>query len=93
MIPSASSPLQSPSHVGSCAMSAVHCVSARTKTRSKNSSSGMTRPPVRSVADRRGVRDAWLAGHGAAGQAMPSARRSSDITPSLPTQISSVCTR
>src|SRR2546421_703366 len=32
-----------PSQVGTSAISAVHCVSARTKTRSKNSSSGVTR--------------------------------------------------
>src|SRR4051812_24506766 len=49
-----------PAHVGSCAISAVHWVMARTKTRSKNSSSGATRSPSRSTAAKRGAR-AWLA--------------------------------
>ena len=35
-------PWRSPVHVGSAAISAVHCVRASTKTRSKNSSSGVT---------------------------------------------------
>src|SRR5215218_9922108 len=35
-------PLAIPSHVGSAAISAVHCVNASTNTRSKNSSSGVT---------------------------------------------------
>src|SRR4051794_32347296 len=43
-------PLASPAHVGSAAISAVHCVSASTKTRSKNSSSGVTRDSSRSTA-------------------------------------------
>src|SRR3954471_19208324 len=43
-------PLASPAHVGSAAISAVHCVSARTKTRSKNSSSGVTRDSSRRTA-------------------------------------------
>ena len=51
--PSTSRPLPSPSHVGSSAISAVHCVRARTKTRSKNSSSGVTRSPSRRTAPRR----------------------------------------
>ena len=42
--------MASPSQVGSWAMSAVHCVMARTKTRSKNSSSGLTCSPSRSTA-------------------------------------------
>src|SRR3954468_14527587 len=49
-----------PAQVGSCAISAVHWVMARTKTRSKNSSSGATRSPSRSTAANRGAR-AWLA--------------------------------
>src|SRR3954471_11451990 len=49
-------PLAMPRHVGSCAISAVHCVIARTKTRSKNSSSGVTRSSWRSTAVRCGVR-------------------------------------
>ena len=44
-----------PSHVGSSAISAVHCVSASTNTRSKNSSSGVTLSFSRSVAVRRGA--------------------------------------
>src|SRR5262245_12080625 len=39
---STSMPLASPAHVGSCAISAVTCVIAKTNTRSKNSSSGVT---------------------------------------------------
>ena len=35
-------PFARPSHVGSSAISAAHCVSASTNTRSKNSSSGVT---------------------------------------------------
>src|SRR5258707_868885 len=47
-------PLASPLQVGSWAISVVHCVSARTKTRSKNSSSGLTRSSSpRNEADRR----------------------------------------
>src|SRR3954464_652412 len=49
-----------PAQVGSCAISAVHWVMARTKTRSKNSSSGATRSPSRSTAANRGAR-AWVA--------------------------------
>ncbi len=49
-IPSISSPLASPSQVGSAAISAVHWVSARTKTRSKKSSSGVTLASSRIVA-------------------------------------------
>src|SRR3954465_8314306 len=45
-----------PRHVGSCAINAVHCVMARTKTRSKNSSSGVTRSSWRSTAGRCGER-------------------------------------
>ena len=41
--PSTSRPLARPAHVGSCAISAVHWVIASTNTRSKNSSSGVTR--------------------------------------------------
>ena len=40
-------PFARPDHVGSAAMSAVHCVSASTKTRSKKSSSGVTVSPSR----------------------------------------------
>ena len=48
-------PCARPSHVGSWAISAVHCVIARTKTRSKNSSSGVTRSSSpRRTAVRRG---------------------------------------
>ena len=36
-----------PAHVGFAAMSAVTCVIAKTKTRSKKSSSGLTRSPNR----------------------------------------------
>ena len=43
--PSTSTPWARPSQVGLSAMSAVHWVSARTKTRSKKSSSGITRSP------------------------------------------------
>ena len=39
-----------PSQVGSSAMSCVHCVIARTKTRSKKSSSGVTDSPCLRVA-------------------------------------------
>ena len=42
--------MASPSQVGSSAISAVHWVIARTKTRSKKSSSGVTSPRSRSVA-------------------------------------------
>ena len=45
-------PWKRPSHVGFSAISAVHCVSARTKTRSKNSSSGVTRSSERSTTRR-----------------------------------------
>src|SRR5829696_8151112 len=47
-------PLARPVQLGSCAISAVHCVSASTNTRSKNSSSGLTRPSSRSTVVRRG---------------------------------------
>src|SRR3954454_19020765 len=46
-----------PDHVGSAAMSAVHCVRARTKTRSKKSSSGVTVSPSRATAVRRRLRE------------------------------------
>ena len=49
-MPSTSIPLSIPSHVGVRAISVVHCVSARTNTRSKNSSSGVTRSPSRITA-------------------------------------------
>ena len=45
-----------PSHVGVRAISVVHCVSASTNTRSKNSSSGVTRSPSRMTALTRGTR-------------------------------------
>src|SRR5215211_579969 len=45
-----------PSQVGSCAIKAVHCVIARTKTRSKKSSSGVTRSSSRRTGPRRAVR-------------------------------------
>ena len=44
-----------PSQVGSFAISAVHCVSASTNTRSKNSSSGVTLSFSRIVAVSRGT--------------------------------------
>ena len=44
------SPCPSPSQVGLSTISAVHWVSARTKTRSKKSSSGITRSPSRITA-------------------------------------------
>ena len=50
-------PFARPDHVGSAAMSAVHCVSARTKTRSKKSSSGVTVSSSRATAVRRRVRE------------------------------------
>ena len=43
-------PWKTPSHVGCAAISAVHCVRASTNTRSKNSSSGVTRSSSRSTA-------------------------------------------
>ena len=43
-----------PRQVGSWAISAVHCVMARTKTRSKNNSSGLTRSPSRRTTPMRG---------------------------------------
>ena len=46
-------PCAMPAHVGFSAISAVHCVRASTKTRSKNSSSGVTRSPSRITAVRR----------------------------------------
>src|SRR5918998_3088557 len=49
-----------PSQVGTAAISAVHWVRARTKTRSKNSSSGVTRSSERSTAFIRGGRAAVL---------------------------------
>src|SRR5918997_2103618 len=45
-----------PSQLGSSAISAVHWVSASTKTRSKNSSSGLTFSSERNTAVTRGVR-------------------------------------
>src|SRR5215218_8183044 len=53
-------PLAIPCHVGVAAISAVHCVSARTKTRSKKSSSGVTAARSRITAETRGVRG-WVA--------------------------------
>src|SRR5262245_23539606 len=55
-MPSTSSPCAIPDQVGWWAISAVHWVIARTKTRSKKSSSGVTRSPSRSVALIRGPR-------------------------------------
>src|SRR4029077_8827279 len=52
-MPSTSRPCASPDQVGWWDISAVHWVIARTKTRSKKSSSGVTRSPSRSVAPRR----------------------------------------
>src|SRR5882724_7915836 len=52
-MPSTSSPWAMPDQVGWCDISAVHCVIASTKTRSKKSSRGVTRSPSRSVAPRR----------------------------------------
>src|SRR6187397_2998030 len=52
-MPSTSRPWASPLQVGWCAISEVHWVIARTKTRSKKSSSGVTRSPSRSTALRR----------------------------------------
>ena len=49
-------PSASPDQVGLSAISAVHWVSARTKTRSKKSSRGSTRSPSRIAALNRGVR-------------------------------------
>ena len=49
-MPSTSRPLSRPSQVGVLAISVVHCVSASTNTRSKNSSSGVTRSPSRITA-------------------------------------------
>src|SRR5829696_9439049 len=49
-------PFASPVQVGSSAIRAVHWVSASTKTRSKNSSSGLTRPSSRSTVVRCGRR-------------------------------------
>ena len=46
-----------PHQVGSSAISAVHCVIARTKTRSKKSPSGVTRSVSRNTAEIRGARD------------------------------------
>ena len=54
--PRTSRPLASPAQVGSSAISAVHCVIARTKTRSKKSSSGVTRSVSRNTAEIRGAR-------------------------------------
>src|SRR5215216_6448693 len=56
MTPSTSIPLARPSQSGWSAISAVHCVRARTKTRSKNSSSGVTRSSERSTAVMCGAR-------------------------------------
>src|SRR3954447_10664528 len=53
-MPSTSRPWASPDQVGWCAISAVHCVNARTKTRSKKSSSGVTCSRSRRVAPSRG---------------------------------------
>ena len=59
-----SRPFASPAHVGSCAISAVHCVSASTNTRSKNSSSGVTRSSSRRTAVRCGRRMRRRGAHG-----------------------------
>ena len=68
-------PFASPSHVGWSAISAVHCVSASTNTRSKNSSSGVTRASSRSAAlIRRGRLGAVAAIPGSC-QAQPSVNR------------------
>src|ERR1700710_3016471 len=48
-MPRTSSPWAMPDQVGWCDISAVHWVIAKTKTRSKKSSSGVTRSPSRSV--------------------------------------------
>src|SRR5688572_23465241 len=64
MTPSTSRPLARPSQVGSSAISAVHCVSASTYTRSKNSSSGVTRDSSRSTAVRRRGRGSVVAATG-----------------------------
>src|SRR6185436_1681957 len=55
-MPRTSRPWAIPDQVGWWAISAVHWVIARTKTRSKKSSSGVTRSPSRSVALRSGPR-------------------------------------
>ena len=57
--PARAAPCARPVQVGSCAISAVHCVSASTKTRSKKSSSGITRSPSRIAAVSRGREFAW----------------------------------
>src|SRR3954453_3710588 len=49
-MPSTSGPWASPDQVGWWAINAVHCVNARTKTRSKKSSSGVTCSRSRRVA-------------------------------------------
>src|SRR5687767_8118022 len=49
-MPSTRAPWARPSQLGLAAISAVHWVMARTKTRSKNSSSGVTCSPWRSTA-------------------------------------------
>ena len=49
-------PRPMPVQVGSCDISVVHWVIARTKTRSKKSSSGITRSPWRNAAPRRVLR-------------------------------------
>ncbi len=49
-------PWARPRQVGLAAMSAVHWVMASTKTRSKNSSSGVTRSPSRRTAESLGTR-------------------------------------
>ena len=54
--PRISSPLSSPLQVGVPDIRAVHCDSASTNTRSKNSSSEVTRSPSRITAVRRGAR-------------------------------------
>src|SRR5436309_1390088 len=52
-------PLARPAQVGSWDIRAVHCVMASTKTRSKNSSSGITRSPSRSATP---IREARVGG-------------------------------
>ena len=53
--PSTSRPRARPSHVGSAAISAVHWVSTSTNTRSKKSSSGVTRSSERMTVVRLGA--------------------------------------
>src|SRR6476620_1976429 len=72
-----SKPRAMPPHVGSAAMSVVHCVSASTKTRSKNSSSGVTRSSSRRTAVRRCVREPTSTGR-SSHAGVPAQRRFQD---------------